>query len=170
MSTEMTAAVRPSHRRLTGDRWVDHAEIITEPRWKTSELSGDEWRFTYVVRLWRKGHLLAVHGCGTMAYAAAWMALALQTASPADLPWPPDAPGQPYGDGYYCDNIGCAEPADWRAWLKAEYDSAGHKSTPDVVRPFRVFCSEHSRRGDCSMEDRDANYEIEPILPAGESA
>lgn len=164
MSTESgTFKKIESHRRHREDRWADHCEIVTVPRWKTSGLSGDEWRFSYKVILRRKGYILIERDFGSLSYAAAWMSLAMLSACPADMPWPESAPGQPYGDGWFCDNPGCGEVAAWRAWLRFEYDARGHKHEP-VSKLFRVFCQQHSRRGDCALEDADANYDLEPIL------
>jgi len=163
-TTEPEPLVRLSHRRHRDDKWIDKVTVETEPRWKTSGLSGDEWRFSYTVKLWRKGHVLVERGFGDMAYAAGWVALALQEAAPAYQSWPADAPGQPYGDGYYCDNPGCAEIATWRGLLKKEACRWGHVTEPDHSTPYRVFCDRHKQRGDCSIEDSDTNYVFEPIL------
>lgn len=165
MSEKTETERRPSHSRHREDRWVDHCEIVTVPRWKTSGLSGDEWRFSYRVVLRRKGYVVKERDFGTLSYAAAWLALAMQTACPAEMPWPDDAPGQPYGDGFLCDNPGCSGVATWRAWLKAEYDNRGQKYVSEWSAPFRVFCQQHSERGDCALEDATDNYDFEPILP-----
>ena len=165
--TEQATEKRTSHHtRHREDTWVDHAEILTVPRWKTSGLSGDEWRFSYRVVLRRKGWTIHEQDFGTLGYAARWLALHVgDGAAPADFPWPKEAPGGAYGDGFFCDNPGCDQPAAWRAWLKAEYCARGHKHVSQWTRYYRVFCQEHSRRGDCALEDADRNYDFEPILP-----
>ena len=160
-------APKLSHRRHRDDHWIDLVTIDTTPRWKTSGLSGDEWRFSHRVQLWRKGFLLKESGFNDFAYAAGWAALQVQIACPAEQPWPADAPAQPYGDGHFCDNPGCAVVATWRGLLKSEACRSGHKTEPKWTTPYRVFCDTHKRRGDCALEDADDNYVWEPILGEG---
>ena len=153
-----------SHKRHRADTWVDRIEITTEPRWKTSGLSGDEWRFSYTVTLWRKGWKVAEEGFGSLAYATAWANL--QSAGgfcPASQPWPADAPARPYGDGYLCDNPGCPTVATWRGVLKAIYGRNGEGPLEQYGTYFRVFCDLHKDRGDCAMEDCTDNYTWTPI-------
>ena len=40
------------------DDWIDELRLLTSPRWKDSELSGDEWRFSTYIEAYRKGILL----------------------------------------------------------------------------------------------------------------
>lgn len=158
------------HKRLRGDKWVDAVTIDTVPRYKTSGLSGDEWwRFSFWVRLWRKGYVVGQESFGSMEYASAWLTTMLMQAAPASLPWPKDAPGQPYGDGYFCDNLGCSNVATWRALMKIEACREGHKTECSYAVKFRVFCDDHKRRGDCSIEDSDDNYVFEPYAPGAQS-
>jgi len=145
---------RPRHKRHREDTWVDRVEISTVERWKESGLSGDEWRFSYEVRLIRKGVLLSATSFGSLSYATAWVALqSAEGFCPADVPWPTGG----YGDGVLCDQPGCAMPGTERRTLIQEYCDRGceRKSFGEV---YRVFCLQHARRGDCALEDADQNY------------
>jgi len=65
-------------KRKEALHWIDHpddvfydeAKIVTVERYKTSGLSGDEWRFSYKVELYRKGQLVAWTQVGSFEYAA----------------------------------------------------------------------------------------------------
>ncbi len=155
--------MRPNHVRHEDDHWIDHAEIVTVPRWKESELSGDEWRFSYQVRLYRKKILVGEKSFGSMVYAAGWLTMQLQVACPAEQEWPPDAPGQPYGDGYFCDNPSCSDRATWRGLLKQRFCRDGQAHEQLGSGSYRAFCDRHKTRGDCALEDADRNYEWELI-------
>lgn len=67
----MTLSGQPSYLRHDDDEWIDEVRIVTVPRWKESELSGDEWRFSTRIELYRKGHLLARSGSGRLRNAVA---------------------------------------------------------------------------------------------------
>lgn len=45
--------------RLDDDEFYDEIRITTVPRFKTSELSGDEWRVSTHVVVLRKGRVVA---------------------------------------------------------------------------------------------------------------
>ena len=47
MSAPISPLKNPPHfERHPDDEWYDEVRIVTVPRYKTSGLSGDEWRFT----------------------------------------------------------------------------------------------------------------------------
>ena len=54
--TESTA-LRPDAQAF------DEIRIVTVPRWKTSGLSGDEWRISAVTQFYRKGKLIHEVSC-----------------------------------------------------------------------------------------------------------
>lgn len=51
------------------DEWFDNVTVQCVERWKESELSGDEWRFSYVVTFWRKGQPLLERGYSKLHWA-----------------------------------------------------------------------------------------------------
>ena len=47
------------HRPLEDEAWYDEVRIVTVPRFKTSGMSGDEWRTSAVAQFLRKGEVVA---------------------------------------------------------------------------------------------------------------
>jgi hypothetical protein len=148
------------HAGRPDGQYYDEVRIVTVPRWKESELSGDEWRISARVDFMLKGVIVDSVRATTVDYAARF------------LPWTivkarEDGVGQPSTDAF-CDQESCTNTPTTFYKLKAEYDSAGHKTElprswdhPETVY-FRKFCAFHKRRGDCGLDDADANYvEIE---------
>lgn len=130
----------------------DAITIETMPRWKESELSGDEWRISALVKFWRKGQMVHSKGCRNVETACAL--LAAFHAEACD-----DGKGFFAGEREVCDQEGCAAPATTTYRMKAGYCHAGHKEelTSSTVRKF---CNQHKGRGDCGLDDADANYEV----------
>ena len=133
-------------------------EIV--PRWKESELSGDEWRQHIEVQFWFKGHVINSYGAGDMRSAAAMLGgKLLENASPiADLILKLEDD--------LCDQPGCTEPPTHRYILKELFSGSGEKLDPSECgsRPsYRKFCEMHGSRGDCGREDSDDNYTKEAI-------
>lgn len=60
---------KPTYKRHEDDDWIDEVRITTVPRYKTSGMSGDEWRFSACVQLWRKGHLMFERSFSKLHYA-----------------------------------------------------------------------------------------------------
>jgi hypothetical protein len=134
----------------------DEIRIFTVPRWKTSGLSGDEWRIHAEVQFWRKGKLIFSEGCRDTQTACGllygWYVRACD-----------DGKGYFAGDGVTCDQEGCHEPATYRYRRLADYCRDGHKSAPSEVSLYRHFCEQHKTRGDCALDDADVNYIAEPL-------
>lgn len=130
----------------------DEIRIVTVPRWKESELSGNEWRISADVQLWRKGKMIWNRSCGDVKSAATMLgAFYLEACD--------DAQGFYAGDGIHCDQEGCAAPVAVRYLKKADYCRSGHKTEP-YQPTYRHFCERHKVRGDCGLDDADENYEI----------
>lgn len=128
----------------------DEVRIITVPRYKESGLSGDEWRISASIQLWRKGEMIAERGCRDVE--AAVMLLGGFWLESID-----NALGHFGGDGVKCDQEGCAQPATVRYLKHAAYCREGHRT--ETSRPtYRHFCERHKVRGDCGMDDADRNY------------
>lgn len=129
----------------------DRVEITTVPRYKTSGLSGDEWRISVTIRVFRKGRLIAERSVRNVEAAAAF------------LPgWLLELNGN--GKAFYagedniCDQEGCCNDATVTYRLKKKFCREGHPSAPQNGE-HRKFCEEHKRRGDCGLDDADRNYE-----------
>ena len=82
----------------------DEVRIITVPRYKTSGLSGDEWRIHAEAQFYRKGRLIFSEGCRDV-QAACGLVYGWYVTACDD--------GKAYfaGDGVTCDQEGCHEPA-----------------------------------------------------------
>lgn len=66
-----------SHRRLYDDDWFDEINMRTVPRYKTSGLSGNEWRQGVDIDIIRKGHVLYTKRVRDLETAAAWLSWGL---------------------------------------------------------------------------------------------
>lgn len=129
----------------------DEIRIFTVPRYKMSGLSGDEWRISATIQFYRKGKLIKESSYSNMEYA-----VRLLDKDFIDL----SCGGGAYyaGEGNLCDQEGCDSEATVKYRLKKEFCNSGHGT--DCDRPVvRLFCDEHKTRGDCGLEDADANYE-----------
>jgi len=146
--------------------YVDRVELEVVPRWKSSHLSGDEWRVSSVVRLYCKGMLLYQRPYHRMEDAA------------SHLPWLVKTVGEMgvhdeemerhlshiadrLSSGEICMQPGCANPSTVVYELQKEFSREGFEfqSPPDWGQHLlRAFCDDHATRGDCGLEDADANY------------
>ena len=159
-SEHADVSIREVRVRHEDDTWVDHVELNTVERWKESELSGDEWRFSYETVFYRKGIVVGRRSFGWPATAAAWIGYV------ASLGWGCSEHGAVSDEvqsalALLCDQPGCAMPGTERRTLIHRYDkSSGTKlpETPWTVH-YRLFCLQHRHRGDCGFEDADCNYE-----------
>ena len=61
------------------DYWWDEVRIFTRPQFKTSDLSGKEWRTPAVVQLVRKGNVLYERGVRDINDAVIWLPWGLMT-------------------------------------------------------------------------------------------
>jgi hypothetical protein len=128
----------------------DEVRIKTVPRYKTSGLSGDEWRISATVEIYRKGRLLHEASFSNMDYATRLLCAEYVKAS--------EGGKQFYGgeDGF-CDQEGCAAAPTVTYALKKEFCRSGH-GEPVSGQVVRMFCDAHKQRGDCGLEDADVNY------------
>ena len=144
---------KPFYVRHDDDAWVDEVRIQTIPRYKTSGLSGDEWRVSVRVQLLRKGCVVAERGYGTIDAAVAFLPGFLIERRELGCMDPPETES-------LCFQPGCSEPAVSEYRLRKEYCQRGHASEPAFADMRRKFCQKHLQRGDCGLEDADANYEV----------
>lgn len=139
----------------------DNIRIRTEPRYKTSGLSGDEWRISAVTEFYRKGKLVHTTHHGNVEYAVRLLDADYINAVE-------DGKGFFAGEGDCCDQEGCENEASVTYKLKNRFCHEGHKTEamPTILGEdailVRKFCDEHKKRGDCGHEDSDANYEVVP--------
>lgn len=135
----------------------DEVSVSTVERWKESELSGDEWRFSYVATFWRHGQPVAEIGGRSVADALLQAAARFNSVE-VDGP----CMGPYMGDlSRVCCQPGCGAP--WNVLLHPvnRYDKFGHEmSRPYGPEDVRGFCAAHAHRGDCGLDDNDANYVI----------
>ena len=134
----------------------DEIRITTVPRYKTSGLSGDEWRISGKIQLMRKGKVVHEDRMANVENCAYALGLVLMRAKDE---------GKAFfggGENGTCDQEGCSEQASVFYRMKKKYcNGFGHEPielNDEVV--VRQFCERHSKRGDCGLEDADQNYEL----------
>lgn len=141
------------YERLKDDEYIDEIKVRIVERFKTSELSGDEWRFSTFISFYRKGQLLYERRVHKIEDAAAWLPWGLKTAGEQEE-W------KNAEDANLCFQPGCPETAVSEYELKEKFDRTGNKLDPSDVhfKYRRKFCKKHLERGDASREDSDSNY------------
>ncbi len=152
-------------RRHPDDKYTDEARIRVVERYKTSDLSGDEWRFSYVVELSRKGVVYAKAVCGnTPEYAAVLLSqgLILGLAELETLDAWETLPFEKIPDEGYCCQPGCPEKSTRKYAMQKEWsDGCWFSKDLDVESSgvlYREFCDKHGQRGDCGLDDTNSNY------------
>lgn len=141
-------------KRHHDDETIDDVSIKCIPRFKTSGMSGDEWRVSYRVVLKRKGATL---------FDRLYTSL---DAAITHLPWVLKVMFEGGMDGFdesaweRCHQVGCSEPATVFYRLKQVFADNGEGPIPSTLGHRTAFCARHSERGDCGREDADDNYEI----------
>lgn len=139
--------------RLADDEFVDEIRITTVPRFKTSGLSGDEWRVSTEVVVFRKGREIGRRSWSRLEWA-------LQRLGP----WIEDDLLCPVADPRMTDDLcmqpGCAEP--WAVAYRMTKRGCGRCGDAREAREYeddqRRFCERHARRGDSDPDDMDAIY------------
>jgi hypothetical protein len=133
----------------------DAVTVETIERWKDSELSGDEWRFSYVVKFWRNGVVAASCNGGSVEDALLQAAAKYRSIKTDD------------GGGYMGPlNEVCCQPSCFRPWVVLMHPIKRYgKDGSERVRPYddddvRAFCERHRHRGDCALDDADVNYVV----------
>lgn len=151
---------KPQLRPHDDDEYVDEVRIRLVPRFKSSNLSGDEWRVSAEIQFLRKGKVLwsrRVHALSDAVAGAPWW---LKTWGETDerVLLTPDE------ERAVCQQPGCSEPATHVYRLK-EYQVSKSEGDMKAFRDFQPrhiwFCDRHAHRGDCDLEDCDDNYEVE---------
>lgn len=149
-------ACKESRAARPDSQFVDEIRIVTVPRWKESELSGDEWRISARIDFYRKGTVVGSKGArdiGTAARFVDWFLVNGRENGDIDTP-------NNLGD--FCDQEGCCEPWTAKLKLRKRYGADGRvvdQKWMEGVTEYRAFCDKHKERGDCGLDDADSNYE-----------
>ena len=151
-------ATRPDSQKY------DKIDIYTVPRWKESEMSGDEYRISANADLYYKGHLIKRMSFSDVDGAKRYL-------DGAEVYWRES--GESFDrvdDSYLCDQESCASIADIKYKRLDAWTSHGDKETLYDFNLYRVFCNKHKTRGDCALDDADRNYELVDFLPEEQEA
>lgn len=144
-------------KRHDDDEWYDEIRISVVPRYKTSGLSGDEWRVSAKLEVFRKGVLLKERSFSKMHYAADFLPAVLHEMADEGFA----GSHEPFER--LCFQPGCKEEGTVEYRLRDEfYPTYGDKMPKREWRGDvrRRFCERHALRGDCGLEDSDRNYEL----------
>ena len=141
-------------KRLNEFEVYDHLSFTIVPRYKTSGLSGDEWRTSVKVEYYFKGTLIKTETFSNME-----AALVLAHTDIFHSGRPIDTQVLEIEERK-CDQPGCSQDYVGRMRLKKETSRQGdYLDLSDTsITHFRKFCLVHIERGDCSREDADDNY------------
>lgn len=148
---------RPFYKLHADDDFIDEVRIIVRERYKTSGLSGDEWRFHRVIQLFRKGILLHEEPFnGHIDKVAGFVPLVIAQ-------WGDNGVTTEQRAEHLCFQPGCRESATSEYELIEEFGPHGERLHPEensYHSARRRFCQKHLRRGDCGREDADRNYRV----------
>lgn len=149
---------KKTHARLRQFHAFDRIELVVTPRYKTSGMSGDEWRISVVAKFHFKGEV--VHEDHFRDMKSALMMLPsswIQAQEPIPM-------RVVEIEKTKCDQPGCSRDAETVYRLKTKYSERGEllDQTKGLAswEQTRQFCGVHCRRGDCNLEDSDDNYEV----------
>lgn len=143
------------HRRLPDWEAFDEITMRVIPRYKTSGLSGDEWRQHVEIEFFHKGQIVYSAGSSTME--AAILMLGTHFIKQQE----PIPERVIEIESETCDQPSCREKAVGRYMPKKLTAKNGDwlDMGDQRLHYYRKFCKAHARRGDCSREDCDENYE-----------
>ena len=135
---------------------VDKIMIDVIPRYKTSELSGDEWRISARIQFYKKGEMIYETSLRYIHDAAQFLPWILN----AELPEKACGRLHSVPEGV-CNQPGCSNRSTVTYRLKCTYSAQGEGPLPEneTFEYCRSFCDAHKTRGDCGLEDADMNYE-----------
>lgn len=157
-------------QRHEDDQWFDAVSVKIEERWKYSGLSGSEWRFTYVATFYRKGVPLARRATSRLDWALSQLPSMIEDLAPVGdddalaAAWNAKST-RVFGHPDPCFEEFCAQPGckmlatvEYRL-AKSWCNRCGSDREPPTEQRRR-FCEEHKIRGDCGLDDADANYTL----------
>lgn len=141
------------------DEWYDTCVVDIVERWKESELSGDEYRFSYRVSFMRKGHVLVQKTYGSWKAALAFVPGLSYNDYPAGAD--DEYKNSVVIDKRYdfCFQPGCPELATREYRIIKLYTKRGDEAHMSQGSDYRFrFCDKHAgHRGDCGLLDSDTN-------------
>jgi len=137
-----------THHRHHDFQPIDEVRITTVPRYKTSDLSGDEWRISAKIEYLKNGEVVRTRNTGNVESAMQHLYHHAVVFDPESWNRPKDV---------YCDQEGCKELATVYYALKKTFCQQC-SSHDDDVQEYAQFCEAHSTRGDCGRVDADNNY------------
>lgn len=137
--------LRPDHQMF------DEVKIVTVPRYKESEISGDEWRISSCLQFLCKGIVMHERCFSDIKTAIDFIGAEY---------WVGAEQGRERinEENAYCDQEGCVKKPTVFYKLKKQFNSDGDIKKYQFDQ-HRSFCERHKRRGDCGLEDADTNYE-----------
>ena len=138
--------LRPDHQMF------DEVKVVTVPRYKESEMSGDEWRISASIEYLCKGKVM--HRAAFRDIETALDFVKAEYHKGCDM----GRDDIQYED-LFCDQEGCNNKPIAFFKLKKQYGRDGEIKGHQFEQ-HRSFCSTHERRGDCGLEDADSNYEL----------
>jgi hypothetical protein len=139
------------------DERFDDIHIRCVERWKESELSGDEWRFSYVAEIKRKGELIVTVSASKLDWLLQGLQWRILTMGEDDK-FDRDAWNRTKSK---CDQPGCDKDPIIFCIRRRRYSERGEELAPNDFydgKEYRQFCAKHKIRGDCGLDDSDANY------------
>ena len=147
----------PWHERLPDFEIIDEVLIGVKPRYKTSGLSGDEWRQSVSIVAKFKGVTVFEKTVRDIEVALGMLYAFKIEACDEGIP---DAVLK--REKECCDQPSCSNRARNFYLLKKRH-SQGNRFEKDALAVddqghYRQFCNRHARRGDCCLNDTDANY------------
>ena len=147
---------RQHSRRLHEWEPFDEVRMRVVPRYKTSGLSGDEWRTGVVCELLFKGEVVADTFWSSMEVAATRLAAFMDDSA---CPIPERVIEI---EAVKCFQPSCKNDSVATYLLKRLTSRQGEylAESEHYCDSVRRFCRVHLRRGDCSREDCDENYEV----------
>ncbi len=144
----------PIAKRHREDQGYDRVSVDLVPRFKTSDLSGSEWRVSAVVRFYWKGVAIRERRFSDMKTALAFLPSLIHD----ELKKGDAVIGSGDIDGK-CFQPGCPEDAVSTYRLKKEFSIEGFSHKPEIPLTRR-FCKRHLDRGDADHEDSNDNYTV----------
>jgi hypothetical protein len=155
-----------SHALPPSYQAYDEVRIETLPRFKSSALSGSEWRIAARTRLLYKGtveyetyHANVDEAARELVVTLCNAAVARMNVRAPQLHAATDSARDPY-----CDQEGCAERATTAFRVLSSRCTAcgSNAGALHATGPYgcRYFCARHSTRGEGYLDDTAANYEL----------
>lgn len=141
------------HRRLHDFEMFDEVKFSVIPRFKTSGLSGDEWRYSVLMEFFFKGVRFKEEHVRDMDIALKYIGHSFGFS------------GEGVPDEWLkvekkcCDQVGCKNDATkWFALKKLTSKEGDYLEPTEGFVYYRKFCDKHVNRGNADREDSDGNY------------